>query len=129
MYQYYTKENSKAIIYSFSDDVGWAVIDYLKNGRPQTELPYLFVTHTAPIKPFSATTSLYGMISRYRTIVGIDLHENSRRGMHSLRHTFATNLLRNEIPLETIVEMLGHVGMSSVDVYLSVETEELRALH
>ena len=28
--------------------------------------------------------------------------------------------------METIAEMLGHVGMSSVDVYLSVETEELR---
>ena len=122
------RKTQKPLSIPFSDDVGWAVIDYLKNGRPQTELPYLFVTHTAPIKPFSATTSLYGMISRYRTIAGIDLHENSRRGMHSLRHTFATNLLRNEIPLETIAEMLGHVGMSSVDVYLSVETEELRSI-
>lgn len=122
------RKTQKPLSIPFSDDVGWAVIDYLKNGRPHTELPYLFVTHTAPIKPFSATTSLYGMISRYRTIAGIDLHENSRRGMHSLRHTFATNLLRNEIPLETIAEMLGHVGMSSIDIYLSVETEELRSI-
>lgn len=48
--------------------------------------------------------------------------------MHSLRHTFATNLLKNGIPLETIAEMLGHVGMSSVDIYLSVETQELRRI-
>ena len=68
------------------------------------------------------------MISRYRTIAGIDLHERARRGMHSLRHTFATNLLKNGIPLETIAEMLGHVGMSSVDIYLSVETQELRRI-
>jgi site-specific recombinase XerD len=47
--------------------------------------------------------------------------------MHSLRHTFATRLFREKIPLETIAEMLGHVGLSSVDIYLSVETEELRA--
>ena len=88
----------------------------------------MFLVHTAPIKPFAMSTSLYGMISRYRTIAGIDLHDNARRGMHSLRHTFATNMLRNGIPLETIAEMLGHVGMSSVDVYLNVETEQLRSI-
>lgn len=112
----------------FSNDVGWAIIDYIKNARPKSDFQNIFLTHSAPIKPFAASSSLYNMISRYRTIAGIDLHENARRGMHSLRHSFATNLLRKGIPLETIAEMLGHVGMSSVDVYLSVETEELRSI-
>ena len=44
----------------------------------------------------------------------------------SFCHT--ANLLKNGIPLETIAEMLGHVGMSSVDIYLSVETQELRRI-
>lgn len=122
------RKTNKPLTIPFSDDIGWAIIDYIKNARPTSELPYIFLRHSAPIKPFSATSSMYGIISRYRTIAGIDLHEKARRGMHSLRHTFATNLLRNGIPLETIAEMLGHVGMSSVDIYLSTETEELRRI-
>ena len=122
------RKTQKALTLPFPKDVGWAIIDYVKNARPKSEFQNVFLTHSTPIKPFSAASSLYNMISRYRTIAGIDLHENSRRGMHSLRHSFATKLLRNGIPLETIAEMLGHVGMSSVDVYLSVETEELRSI-
>ena len=121
-------KTQKNLSVPFSTEIGWAIIDYVKNARPKSELPYVFLVHTAPIKPFAMSTSLYGMISRYRTIAGIDLHDNARRGMHSLRHTFATNMLRNGIPLETIAEMLGHVGMSSVDVYLNVETEQLRSI-
>lgn len=122
------RKTQKLLSLPFTNDVGWAIIDYLKNARPKSDFNHVFLTHAAPIKPFSATTSLYGMISRYRNIAGIDLHETSRRGMHSIRHTFATNLLRHKIPLETIAEMLGHVGMSSVDVYLTVETQELRTI-
>lgn len=122
------RKTGKPLTLPFSNDVGWAVIDYIKNARPKSDFQNIFLTHSAPIKPFAASSSLYNMISRYRTIAGIDLHENARRGMHSLRHSFATNLLRKGIPLETIAEMLGHVGMSSVDVYLSVETEELRSI-
>nr|DAO84150.1 MAG TPA: SITE SPECIFIC RECOMBINASE XERD [Caudoviricetes sp.] len=122
------RKTQKNLVLPLSDEIGWAIIDYIKNGRPKSEFPNIFLSHGTPVAPFAATTSLYGMISRYRTIAGIDLHERARRGMHSLRHTFATNLLKNGIPLETIAEMLGHVGMSSVDIYLSVETQELRRI-
>ena len=39
------------------DDAGWAIIDYLKNGRPVTDYPNIFVTHNAPYKgsPFKST--------------------------------------------------------------------------
>ena len=107
-------------------DVGWAIIDYIKNGRPKSELQIIFLRHAHPIGPFPDYGSLSSIISRYRTIAGIDVGDNVRKGMHSLRHTFASKLLREGIPIETIAEMLGHVGMRSVDVYLSVETKALR---
>ena len=34
-------------------EVGWAVIDYLKYGRPKIDSPYIFVKHMAPFGPFS----------------------------------------------------------------------------
>jgi len=107
-------------------DVGWAIIDYAKTARPKSEFQEIFLRHVPPITPFADNASLTSIISRYRTIAKIDVGDNPRKGMHSLRHTFATRLLREKIPLETIAEMLGHVGMRSVDIYLSVETEALR---
>jgi len=119
-------KTGKPLSLPLPNDVGWAIIEYLKNGRPEADFPNIFLRHVSPIQPFSERSSMGGVISRYRTIAGIDIGERAKRGMHSLRHTFATRLLREKVPLETIAEMLGHVGMSSVDIYLSVETEELR---
>lgn len=120
------RKTQKPLSLPLPDDVGWAIIDYLKYGRPKSEFPQIFLRHVTPIAPFSDSSALGSIISRYRTIAGIDIGDNVRRGMHSLRHTFATRLLREKVPLETIAELLGHVGMRSVDIYLNVETEALR---
>jgi integrase len=117
----------KQLTLPIPNDVGWAVIEYLKHGRPESDYPNVFLRHVAPIAPFFGTRALNSIISQYRVIAGVDCGDRARRGMHSLRHTFATRLLREKVPLEIIAEMLGHVGLSSVDIYLSVETEELRA--
>lgn len=46
-------------------EVGWAVIDYLKYGRPKIESPYLFVRHIAPFSTFSEGDHLTQLIKRY----------------------------------------------------------------
>lgn len=120
------RKSGKPLSLPLPDDVGWAIIDYLKNGRPKSEFPQIFLRHVTPIAPFCDSSALGSIISRYRTIAGIDVGDNVRKGMHSLRHTFATRLLREKVPLETIAELLGHVGMRSIDIYLNVETEALR---
>lgn len=38
----------KALLLPLSDDVGWAIIDYLRNGRPYTDSPNVFVKHRPP---------------------------------------------------------------------------------
>jgi len=117
----------KPLVLPLPNDVGWAIIEYLQHGRPKSDYPNIFLRHVSPIAPFFSSSSLGTIISQYRLIAGIDCDDKARRGMHSLRHTFATKLLREKVPLEIIAEMLGHVGMSSVDIYLNVETEELWA--
>ena len=120
------RKTKKLLSLPLPGDVGWAIIDYLKYGRPKSDFPQIFLRHVTPIAPFSDSSALGSIISRYRTIAGIDVGDNVRKGMHSLRHTFASRLLREKVPLETIAELLGHVGMRSVDIYLNVETEALR---
>ncbi|QSO52867.1 tyrosine-type recombinase/integrase [Alicyclobacillus curvatus] len=73
-------------------EVGWAVIDYLRYGRPKIDSPYVFVKHMAPFGPFSEGDHLNQLIKRYMELAHLPTLKK-RRGMHSLRHTMASVLL------------------------------------
>lgn len=47
--------------------------------------------------------------------------------VHTLRHTFATNLLRQEKNLFLVSKALGHANLSTTQVYLHLEDSELEA--
>lgn len=106
-------------------EVGWAVIDYLRYGRPKIESPYLFVRHMAPFGPFSEDDHLNQLIRVYMWMAHIPVH-NKKRGMHSLRHTLASQLLEKDTPLTTISDLLGHVDTNSTAVYLKIGIQKLK---
>lgn len=108
-----------------TQEVGWAVIDYLKYGRPKIDSPYLFVKHMAPFTPFSEGDHLNQLIKRYMELAHLPTLKK-KRGMHSLRHTMASVLLEKETPLSTISDILGHVDTNSTAVYLKVAVEKLK---
>jgi len=87
-------------------DVGWAIIDYLKHGRPNVESPYVFLRHLAPLEPFSDEDRLHQIIVKYIRLAKIPLSPDKKKGMHSLRHTLASRLLQKNTPLRF------HCGLS-----------------
>lgn len=99
-------------------DVGWAIIDYLRHGRPVCDCPQVFVRHTAPIGPFSDQDHLHQILAKHARAAHVPLGEQRRHGMHSLRHTLATRLLEEGTPLEQIADILGHRSVASTSVYL-----------
>ena len=105
-------------------DVGWAVIDYLKYGRPKVDSDYVFVRHMAPFLPFSEGDHLEQLIRSYMEKAHIPKLKK-RRGMHSLRHTMASVLLERETPLPVISDIIGHLDTNSTAVYLKVDMERL----
>lgn len=107
-------------------DVGWAFIDYLKNGRPTTESNNIFVLHNPPFLPFASSSSLHGMISAIISKAGIPAGKKPRIGMHSLRHSLACGLLQNKVEINTISEILGHSNPESVRHYIRVDLPALR---
>lgn len=107
-------------------DVGWAVIDYLKYGRPEVNTDCVFVRHMAPFLPFSEDDHLHQMIVKYMRLAHIPNSSKRRVGMHSLRHTLASLLLESNTPLPVISDVLGHVDTDSTAVYLKVDIKKLK---
>jgi len=106
--------------------VGWAVIDYLKHGRPIAETNIVFIRHIAPFLPFSEADHLSQIIKSYMRIAHLPTLKK-RRGMHSLRHTAASRMLEHDTPLAVISDILGHSDTDSTAVYLKVDLDKLRA--
>jgi len=108
-----------------TDEVGEALIDYLKSGRPQTEHREVFLKVNPPFDPFTGN-NLHHIITYWRLLAGIRFRSPQKRGMHSLRHTLATRLLEKETPLTTIAEILGHTSLESTRIYAKADVEALR---
>ncbi len=110
-----------------SEEVGEALIDYLRFGRPETEYREVFLKHKRPIGPFDGDSRLHNVINRWRELAGIRFRTAQRHGLHSLRHTLATQLLREQTPVHVISEILGHATTASTLIYAKADTETLRS--
>ena len=105
------------------EDLGMAIIDYLKYGRPKSNEPYLFLKH---IQPFDRMKNGHYLITQYLVKAGIPLKTAKHHGLHSLRHTLASRLLEQDVPLEIISSILGHTTVESTKPYLHIDIENLR---
>src|SRR5699024_5333397 len=113
--------------YPILHDVGWALIDYLQNARPKSDVPYLFLRMNAPFKEFGENANLHNIITKYIRLAGITIPRGKRHGLHSLRHSLASTLLEQRKPLEVISEILGHTDSTSTSVYLHTDLNGLKA--
>jgi site-specific recombinase XerD len=107
-------------------DVGEAVIDYLRYGRPQSGSSNIFVRHLAPFEAFESVSGLYNIMEKYLIKANIDTAPNKHRGLHSLRHSLATTLLEDNIPLAVISGILGTLDVKNTDMYMRKNIDELR---
>jgi site-specific recombinase XerD len=108
-------------------EVGEALIDYLKSGRPQTAHREVFLKVKPPFDPFTGN-NLHHIVTYWRLLGGIRFRTAQKRGIHSLRHTLATRLLEKGTPLTTIAEILGHTSLESTRIYAKANVEALRSV-
>ena len=117
----------KLNVMPMTPSVGWALIDYLKHGRPECDEPYVFLTGKTPYTKLPPTT-LVVALTRYRRRCGLFIGRKAIvAGMHSLRQSLAHRLLEKDIPLDTISEVMGHTNIDSTSPYLRIDIDGLRA--
>jgi integrase/recombinase XerD len=103
--------------------VGEALLDYLRHGRPETDVREIFVRARAPYVPM---VRIYSEVRRRLEAAGVT--PCGKRGPHIFRHARAVSLLRASVPRKVIGDLLGHRSMESTVPYLKLATEDLRAI-
>jgi site-specific recombinase XerD len=99
-------------------EVANSLYRYVRDGRPRSESPFLFIHHRVP----------FGKLGKEacRQAIHAILGENARGGFHTTRRTFATNLLRAGVGVNTIIDSLGHSTDDTVNEYLSLDEGRMR---
>lgn len=120
-------KTKKTLTLPLPNEVGWAIIDYIKNGRPIFyDTPYIFIKHMPPFDSFSEENHLNDIIKRYMNKAAIPVTKNRHSGFHSMRHTAASLLLEVGTQLPIITEILGHSNPDITAVYLKTDIDKLK---
>lgn len=104
-----------------------ALSAYLVRGRPALATrgrgtPRMFLNaRGGPLSRQSA----YGILSAAARRAELDGHVSP----HSLRHSFATHLLQNGADVRVVQELLGHVSVTTTQIYTLVTVDTLRAVY
>jgi len=105
------------------NEVGNAIIDYLKYGRFKSESQNVFISGRAPYIPASKSivcSAIQEVITRSKVKT-----DGRHHGPHSLRHSLASCLLKNQTPIHVISETLGHTKNDTTMKYLRIDLVSL----
>ncbi|MGB7962855.1 MAG: site-specific integrase [Propionicimonas sp.] len=109
------------------DDVGWAIIDYIRHGRPETVCQKVFVKHRHPFDTFGCASSVASRLSRHAARAQIEFGPGEVCGMHSLRGALAVAMIGNGAPMPVVSAVLGHACSDTTQAYyLRFDVERLR---
>lgn len=118
------EKTKKQIELPLLTEVGNAIIDYLKYGRPVSDLPYVFLHVNHGYRKLQEPT-LHTIVCYYMRLAGIANIYSKKHGPHALRHSLAGFLLEKKTPLPVISEVLGHTNTESTKTYIRIDMASL----
>jgi integrase len=102
-------------------EVGEALLDYLRRGRPRSESDYLFLRAVAPFRPFGIKNRQPGQAVKHvaRSALQRAGIQPPTPGAHVFRHTAACEMLRADVDLEGIAAVLRHRCVDTTALYVA----------
>ena len=107
-----------------TQEAGDAILEYLRRGRPPVQDSRLFVRVLAPWTPLKVS-SVSAIVERAIARAGV---EAPFRGAHVLRHSAATEMLRQGATLEQVGTVLRHQYLDTTAHYAKVDVQRLRSI-
>ncbi len=105
-------------------DVGAALVAAL-GSRPRTSPPdVFFVTALPPYRQLSSG-SVTHIATRALRRAGVTVPQS---GAHVFRHTFASQMVRRDVPMKTVSDLLGHARLETTAIYAKLDRETLATI-
>jgi site-specific recombinase XerD len=106
-------------------DVGDALLEYLRGGRPPVQGESVFLRSMAPFTPFRGSRSGHAVTHVARAALKRAGVQAPTCGAHVFRHTAACEMLRRDVGLEGIAAVLRHRSIETTGLYAKVDVRLL----
>ncbi|MEK1947752.1 MAG: site-specific integrase [Ensifer adhaerens] len=116
-------KSRRADVMPLPSETGAAIAAYLHGERPATSNRAIFVRHVAPYdEPITTKSVKRAVLAGYRRCGW------TRTGVHILRHSMASRLLRTGAPMKEIADILRHRSLDTSAIYAKVDLTNLAAV-
>jgi site-specific recombinase XerD len=109
-----------------TQEVGLALVRYLRGARPPSTDRAVFVRSRAPFRAFRSHCAVSVIVDRALCRAGV--RRPSRGAAHLLRHSIATSMLRHGASLTEVGALLRHQSIATTQIYAKVDVNALQAI-
>lgn len=122
--QIFQRKTANLITLPLTSEVGKSILVYLQQGRPPDPFREVFVRHHAPYGALKSG-AVGDVFDKWSRLSGLPIPFH---GVHCLRFSYAVHLIRQDVSIKTIGDILGHKTFESTYVYLRLAVEDLRTV-
>ena len=105
-------------------DIGEALVAALRSRPPTSPPDVIFATARPPYRQLNGG-NVTDVAQRALRRAGVTV---PRPGAHVFRHTFASQMVRRDVPMKTIADLLGHARLRTTTIYAKLDREALAAI-
>ena len=107
-------------------DAGAALAEYVLHARPRSDSRRVFLQHIPPVRPIDNSSVISRIVRSALECGGIELPRVA--GAHLIRHSLATQLVRQKRPINEVADLLGHRSIDTTAIYVKVALPQLAAV-
>jgi len=109
-----------------TQEIGDAVVDYFKAGRPHADTDVVFLRARAPFRALGSHTTVSTIVAQAMRRARVT--SPSRGAAHVLRHSAAAAMLRHGASLQEISSVLRHRFLTTTEIYAKVDVTALQRI-